>query len=155
MDAARSVPYAWPVLEPGAQVGNYIVEAEIGGGGMARLYRVRHIVLGTLHALKVLEPAFRESAEIRNRFLGEGVVAANFRHANIIRVTDALSTAEVAGLVMDYVDGGNLEQYIRARQAPPTGDEVRALFLPTLHAVAEAHRRGVIHRDIKPANILL
>lgn len=143
------------MLSPGAQIGNYIIEQEIGCGGMARLYRVRHAVLQTLHALKVLEPAYREKAELRTRFLNEAMIGAKLHHPNIVRVTDVVSTPEVAGILMDLVAGPNLETYIRSLTAPPTAETIRSLFVPVLEAVAEAHKQGIVHRDLKPANILL
>lgn len=143
------------MLTKGDQVGNYAVEEEIGGGGMARLYRVRHVVLGTLHALKVLEPTFRRNAEVRERFLSEAMIGVRLSHPNIVRVSDAVSTPEVAGIVMELVRGPNLEQHIRGLSAMPSADEVRALFVPVLDAVGFAHAKGIVHRDLKPANILL
>lgn len=143
------------MLAKGSQVGNYIVESHLGGGGMAQLYRVRHAVLGTLHALKVLNSSFREMAAVRGRFLTEGMIAAKLNHPNVVKVTDTVSTAEVAGLVMELVMGPNLEQYIRKRKSSPTSEQIREIFLPLLSAVGAAHQRGIIHRDIKPANILL
>ena len=143
------------MLAPGTEIGNYVVEAELGRGGMACLFRVRHRVLGTVHALKVLSPELRASEELRSRFLGEGLIGAKLRHPHIVRVTDTLSTPEVAGLVMDLVKGPTLEQHIQKQTKPLSADEIRALFLPVLEAIGEAHRAGVIHRDIKPSNILL
>lgn len=143
------------MLSPGAQVGNYVIEEEIGCGGMARLYRVRHAVLQTQHALKVLEPAYREKAELRTRFLNEAMIGAKLHHPNIVRVTDVVSTPEVAGILMDLVAGPNLETYIRSLTIPPSAATIRALFGPVLEAVAEAHKQGIVHRDLKPANILL
>ncbi len=143
------------MLAKGAQVGNYVVESHLGGGGMAQLYRVKHAVLGTLHALKVLNAGFREMAEVRGRFLTEGMIAAKLNHPNVVKVTDTVSTEEVAGLVMELVMGPNLEQYIRRRKSAPTPEQIRDIFIPVLSAVAAAHQRGIIHRDIKPANILL
>lgn len=143
------------MLAKGSQVGNYIVESHLGGGGMAELYRVRHAVLGTLHALKVLNSGFREMAEVRGRFLAEGMIAAKLNHPNVVKVTDTVSTTEVAGLVMELVMGPNLEQYIRKRRTAPTPEQIREIFIPLLSAVGAAHQRGIIHRDIKPANILL
>ncbi len=143
------------MLSRGTQVGNYIIEEEIGHGGMARLYRVHHAVLQTLHALKVLEPAYREQAELRTRFLSEAMIGAKLRHPNIVRVTDVVSTPEVAGIVMELVSGPNLESYLRSLTTPPPTTAIRALFIPILEALAEAHRKGIVHRDLKPANILL
>jgi serine/threonine protein kinase len=136
-------------------MGNYIVESELGSGGMARIYRVRHAVLQTEHALKVLEPAYRERPELRARFLSEARIGAKLQHPHIVRVTDVLSTPEVAGIVMDLVTGPNLDAYIRSLDKPPSVATIRALFVPVLEAVAEAHRQGIVHRDLKPANILL
>ena len=143
------------MLSPGAQIGNYIVEQELGCGGMARIYRVRHAVLRTQHALKVLEPAYRERTELRARFLSEAMIGARLHHPHIVRVTDTISTPEVAGIVMELVTGPNLETYIRSLSKPPSAATIRALFLPVLEAVAEAHKQGIVHRDLKPANILL
>ena len=142
-------------LATGLVVGNYVVESLIGGGGMAQVYRVRHAVLGTRHALKVLDARYRGLPEVRQRFLSEGQIAAQLHHRNVVRVTDAVATAEVAGLVMELVEGPTLEDYIRTRGKPLNLTEVRELFIPVLDAIAEAHRRGIIHRDIKPANILI
>ena len=142
-------------LPVGLVVGNYVVESFIGGGGMAQVYRVRHSVLGTRHALKVLDARYRGLSEVRQRFLSEGQIAAQLHHQNVVRVTDAVATTEVAGLVMELVEGPTLDDYIAARGKPLTWTEVRELFIPVLDAIAEAHRQGIIHRDIKPANILL
>ncbi|MFO0576206.1 MAG: protein kinase [Polyangia bacterium] len=142
-------------LEPGLRVGNYVIESLIGSGGMAQVYRVRHAVLGTPHALKVLAARYRGFLEVRQRFLSEGQIAAQLGHRHIVQVSDAVATPEVAGLVMDLVEGPTLETYVRDQPKPLPLGQVRELFLPVLDALAEAHRRGIIHRDIKPANILL
>ncbi|MFO0576215.1 MAG: serine/threonine-protein kinase [Polyangia bacterium] len=143
------------MLLPGQEIGNYVVEAELARGGMAVVLRVRHRVLGSVHALKVLDPVLRDSEEVRSRFLGEGLIGAKLRHPNIVRVTDTISTREVAGLVMDLVHGPTLEAFIRRQQKPLSADAIRELFLPVLDAVGEAHKAGVVHRDLKPSNILL
>ena len=98
------------MLTPGTEIGNYIVEAELARGGMACLFRVRHRVLGTVHALKVLDPDLRANDELRSRFLGEALIGAKLRHPHIVRVTDTISTPEVAGLVMDLIKGPTLEE---------------------------------------------
>jgi len=153
--ASGAAPEAPLLLSPGREVGNYIIESLIGSGGMAQVYRVRHAVLGTSHALKVLDARFRGLLEVRQRFLSEGLIAAKLAHRHVVKVTDAIATPEVAGLVMELVEGPTLERYVGERPAPLSLSEVRELFVPVLDAMAEAHRRGIIHRDIKPANILL
>ena len=114
------------MLSPGAQIGNYVIEQELGCGGMARIYRVRHAVLQTQFALKVLEPAYRERSELRARFLSEAMIGAKLHHPHIVRVTDTISTPEVAGIVMELVRGPNLETYIRSLSKPPSAENGHA-----------------------------
>jgi len=143
-----------PQLEPGTQVGSYVVEEVLGSGGMATVYRVRHSVLGSLHALKVLVPDLLVHADIRQRFLDEGQIQARIRHGNIVAVTDLVSEPGVAGLVMEYVEGTTLEALLE--QHGPL-DEAEAVYVMEgiLSGAAAAHESGVIHRDLKPANILI
>jgi len=143
-------------VEPGAQLGEYIIEAEIGGGGMAKVYRARHAVLDTHHALKVLDAEYRQNAEARRRFLDEAKIQAkHLTHPNIVKVTNIVATSDAAALVMELVDGGSLEGYITKRQKPFSADELLNMAVPILDAMAHAHDAGIIHRDIKPANVLL
>jgi serine/threonine-protein kinase len=143
-------------VEPGSQLQDYIIEAEIGGGGMAKVYRARHAVLDTHHALKVLDAEYRANAEARRRFLDEAKIQAkHLTHPNIVKVTNIVATADAAALVMELVDGGSLETYIQKRGKPFSGDELLNMAVPILDAMAHAHDAGIIHRDIKPANILL
>ena len=143
-------------MEAGQQLGEYIIEAEIGGGGMAKVYRARHAVLDTLHALKVLDDEFRANAEARRRFLDEAKIQAkHLTHPNIVKVTNIVATSDAAALVMELVDGGSLEGYITTRKKPFTADELMQIAVPILDAMQHAHDAGIIHRDIKPANVLL
>ena len=92
-------------LASGTVIGDYVIEAEIGGGGMARVYRVRHKILETVHAIKVLEPQFRADANVRQRSLDEArIQAKHLDHPNIVKVTNIVAS-DVAGLVMELVDG--------------------------------------------------
>jgi tRNA A-37 threonylcarbamoyl transferase component Bud32 len=141
-------------VQAGEQLGDYIIEAEIGGGGMAKVYRARHSVLDTHHALKVLDEEYRANAEARRRFLDEAKIQAkHLTHPNIVKVTNIVP--HPAALVMELVDGGSLEEYIAKRKRPFSQDELLQLAVPILDAMAHAHDAGIIHRDIKPANILL
>ncbi|MCC6995530.1 MAG: protein kinase [Deltaproteobacteria bacterium] len=142
-------------LDAGQRVGNYTVDSELGAGGMARVYRVHHTTLGTSHALKVLEPQYRVMPELRARFLAEARIQAGLLHDNVVRVTDTVSTPDIAGFVMELIDGPTLEQHLASIHRPMTNAELRSVFLPILDALGEAHEKGIIHRDIKPANILL
>ncbi|MBL0219342.1 MAG: protein kinase [Myxococcales bacterium] len=137
-----------------AQIGDYTIECELGAGGMARVYRGRHRHLETSHALKVLDPAYRQMPEARQRFLDEAKIQAKVLcHPNIVKVTNIVATPEHAALVMEYVEGASLETELSSLQGDPA--EITRIMLGILSAVEHAHQAGVIHRDLKPANVLL
>jgi serine/threonine-protein kinase len=138
------------VLRIGQIIDRYRVEALIGQGGMAAVYRARHAQLDSQHAVKVL---FITAPQIRERLLREGKVQANLRHTNIVSVTDVLEVQGAPALVMEYVDGPALDDWLL--QNTLTVDEALYLFRGILLGVSAAHERGVVHRDLKPANILL
>ena len=143
------------MLAPGSKIDTYEILEEVGSGGMARVLKVRHLVLGSLHALKVLDAELVANQQIRQRFLAEGRIQASLRHPNIARITDTVVQPGIAGLIVDFIDGEPLDRNIAARKRAPTGDEVRALFAPLLEALGYAHAQGIVHRDIKPSNIVL
>jgi serine/threonine-protein kinase len=143
------------MLSPGTVVERYEVERQLGGGGMARVYKVRHVALGSVHALKVLEPELVMNAELRARFLEEGRIQARLRHPNIVSITDVVATPGVAGLVMEYLEGESLDMYLARLRRPPELEEVRDIFLQALEGVAFAHEQGIVHRDLKPSNLFL
>ncbi len=138
------------MLRIGETIDRYRVEALIGQGGMAAVYRARHVKLHSQHAIKVL---FVTAPVIRKRLLREGRVQANLRHPNIVSVTDVLEVQGAPALVMEYVNGPALDQWLVENQ--PTLDESLWLYRWIVRGIAAAHERGVVHRDLKPANILL
>ncbi|MEQ1502076.1 MAG: serine/threonine-protein kinase, partial [Myxococcota bacterium] len=139
-------------LEAGTTIADrYVVEGLVGVGGIAEVYRVRHAELGSQHALKVL--TWRRKS-LADRFLKEGMFQAQLGHPNVVAVTDILRFDGHVALVMEYVDGITLEQWLAQHGALPVQDAF-ALFVPVLAAVAAAHDRKVFHRDLKPANVLL
>ena len=142
-------------IAPGTVVGTYRIESELGSGGMATVYNAVHTVLGSRHALKILAPALVANEGIRDRFLAEGRVQAQLSHPNIARVTDVVAQPGVAALVVEYIEGLSLGDWMDQRHGPATPEEVRQLFVPLLDAMAVVHGRGVVHRDIKPSNVLL
>jgi len=137
-------------IDVGTVVDRYTVEAQIGEGGMARVYRVRHNQLGTPHALKVL---LLPARALQERLHQEGRVQASLRHPNIVAVTDMIEVEGAPGLVMDYIEGYSLDELLRERTL--TLDEVDQIAQGILAGVAAAHKRELIHRDLKPANILM
>lgn len=137
-------------LEVGQHVDRYTVDALIGAGGTAMVYRVRHNQLHTWHALKVLTIT---SEAIRERMIREGQVQASLRHLNIVTVTDVLDLDGAPGLLMEYVEGPSLERALgqfRIRMG-----DAETLFLGVVSGVRQAHMHGLVHRDLKPANVLL
>jgi serine/threonine-protein kinase len=142
-------------MEARDQVDKYEVIALLGEGGFADVYRVRHIHLGTEHALKVLKREFVEKEELRQRFLDEGRVQARLEHPHIVRVTDIVAIPGTAGLVMQFLQGQSLASVIEERAAPFDEQTIAEIMLPVFDALHFAHERGVIHRDIKPDNIFL
>ena len=148
--------YRGPRMDDGIEVGTtiadrYVVEGMIGAGGIAEVYKVRHLELGSSHALKVL--TWRRKG-LAKRFLDEGKFQASLGHPNVVTVTDILRFDGQVALVMEFIDGITLEDCLEQRGALPVS-EAFALFVPILAAVAAAHDRRVLHRDLKPANVLL
>ncbi len=138
------------MLEVGALIDRYVVEAENGEGGIAHVFRVRHRTLRTLHALKILKVGGRALCE---RLVQEGQLQAAITHPNIVAVTDVLEVEGSPGLLMEYVEGGALDRWLEGNR-PELADAER-LFRGILAGVGRAHRDGLVHRDLKPGNILL
>jgi serine/threonine protein kinase len=128
----------------------YIVEAEIGVGAMATVYRVRHTQLGSLHALKVLHV---NNDSVKQRTIQEGQVQSGLRHPNIVTVTDIVDVNGSPGLVMELVEGPTLDSWLQNHR--PSMEDAEALFHGILNGMERAHAHRLIHRDLKPANILL
>ncbi|MCB9674794.1 MAG: protein kinase [Alphaproteobacteria bacterium] len=139
------------LLTVGSSVEKYVVEGVLGQGGMARVYRVRHRTLDTVHALKILTSG---SAAIKKRALQEGRVQAGLRHTNIVSVTDVLDLPSGPGLILEFVNGSDLEVLVERRKKL-TIPQIDQLMAGILRGVAFAHHHGLVHRDLKPANILL
>jgi serine/threonine-protein kinase len=135
----------------------FVLEHELGSGGMARVYLGRDEVLDRPVAVKVLNPVHGGS-EIGDRFEREGRTAARLAHPNIVQVYDAgealLEGRETSYIVMEYVPGGDLKALIDQR-GRLSGSELTGLGDEVCAGLVHAHERGVIHRDIKPHNILL
>jgi serine/threonine-protein kinase len=138
------------MLAPGQNIERYTVEAVIGQGGMAVVYRVRHNQLGSHHALKILTVP---KPHIRERLLQEGRVQAGIRHNNVVSVTDVVEIDGSPALLMEFVDGPTLEEWLEGHR--PTLEEAEDLFRGICAGVGEAHAHGLVHRDLKPANVLL
>ena len=140
--------------QPIVLAGRYRVEEELGRGGMARVYRGTDTVLGRPVAIKVLAPQFAEDADFVGRFRREAQAAARLNHPNLVSVYDTGSDKGTHFIVMEFVDGRTLADFLSggARVLPSRAIEIADLVLRALQA---AHAQGVVHRDIKPANIMI
>ncbi len=138
------------LLSQGDIVERYVVEDVIGVGGMATVYSVKHRVLGSRHALKVLRNV---TDELATSFINEGRIQARLDPEYVIPVTDVLVVDDAPALIMPLVLGCSLSDVLGLYQ--PTQVEVGALLHAIAAGIASAHRIGVIHRDLKPSNVLL
>jgi serine/threonine protein kinase len=134
----------------------FVLEREIGAGGMARVFLGRDEVLERPVAVKILSPV-HGGTNIADRFRREGRTAARLSHPNVVPVYDAgeaeLEGREVSYIVMEYVPGGDLKALID--EGPLPSEKLARLGAEVSSGLAHAHERGVIHRDIKPHNILI
>ncbi len=132
------------------QLGPYALERSLGEGSVSRVYRARRLTDGAIRAIKVLKD---DEPRLIERSLQEARVLAGLTHANVAGVHDVLSGPDGFGLVMDYVDGGSLEDLVA--MGPLTLPQVDHLVLGVLRGVRAVHQHRLVHRDLKPANILL
>jgi serine/threonine-protein kinase len=132
----------------------YRIEGLIRHGGMASVYRARHLVLQRPAALKVLAPALAHDDRFRARFLGESRTAASLDHPHIVPIYDAGEADGVLYIAMRLIEGSDLGTLLQteARLEPRRAVEILGQVAGALDA---AHGRGLVHRDVKPSNILI
>src|SRR5581483_12026600 len=136
------------------RLGRYELEAEIGRGGMAVVYRARDERLGKLVAVKVLPHAVARDERILARFEREARLAAAIEHPNVARLLDSGQENGVPFLVFELLQGGTLHERLRTEGPLPWREAVRH-GAAVAHALAALHEAGVVHRDVKPSNVLL
>jgi eukaryotic-like serine/threonine-protein kinase len=141
-------------LPAGFQFGAYVIGSCIGQGGMARIYRAEHRVLRKPVALKVMESVLLERPDGRPRFLREGQAAAAVKHPNVVDITDVGVWHGRPYLVMELLEGEDLEQHLH-RHRPLSEQDVARIMIPVVAGLVTAHAAGVVHRDLKPSNIFL
>ncbi len=134
--------------------GRYRIERELGRGGMAKVFEGADTVLGRQVAVKILAPQFAEDEGFVQRFRREAQAAARLSNPNVVSVFDTGTDGGVHYIVMEYVEGRTLADYLSGggRIMPERAVEIGESVCGALSA---AHAQGVIHRDIKPGNIML
>ena len=134
-------------------VGNdYIIERELGGGGMSRVFVATERSLQRKVVIKVLPPELSGGVNI-DRFRREIQLAAQLQHPHIVPLLTASSDRDILWFTMPFIEGSSLRRTLEKSQRLPPRDVVRILH-DVVDALAYAHARGVVHRDIKPDNIL-
>lgn len=139
----------------GTKIFNYRITRLIGEGGMARVYEAVHEKFDKRSvAIKILDPILTANADIRHRFENEARIMASLDHPNIVKVLDYTDDSDRLAIVMEYLEGSTLSDYVKTNGAlsPETAS---SLMLSILDAFQYAHDHGIIHRDVKPSNILL
>lgn len=134
--------------------GRYKIIETIGGGGMANVYLAKDIILEREVAIKVLRFDFSTDDEFIKRFHREAQAATSLAHPNIVSIYDVGEENGVYYIVMEYVKGKTLKQYIQ-QYAPLEPREALDIMSQIVSAIAHAHENQIVHRDIKPHNILI
>jgi hypothetical protein len=141
-------------LEPGSRLGEFVIEALAGRGGMGVVYRARQLRPERTVALKVIAPELAQDPTFRARFERESEIAAQIEHPNVIPVYAVDDDAGVLYIAMRFVEGTDLRAILAhggrldPRRAATIADQVA-------QALDAAHARGLVHRDVKPSNVLI
>ncbi|MEE5991997.1 MAG: Stk1 family PASTA domain-containing Ser/Thr kinase [Oscillospiraceae bacterium] len=134
--------------------GRYEITELIGVGGMADVYKATDIIDNKEVAVKILKKEFAENEEFLRRFRNESKAIALLSHPNIVKVYDVGFSDKLQFIVMEYIDGITLKEYMENEGALTWKDSVH-FIVQILRALQHAHDRGIVHRDIKPQNIML
>ncbi len=139
-----------PVLDT-----KYRLLRRIGGGGMGRVYKARHLGLKRLVSVKILRPRFNADTGFVERFEREAEALGRLRHVNVVEVTDfgVESNRRIPYLVMEYLEGCSLAEQLRSGALSLT--VALPIFDQIASALEHAHNAGILHRDLKPSNVFL
>jgi tRNA A-37 threonylcarbamoyl transferase component Bud32/HAMP domain-containing protein len=136
------------------KLGRYRIEARIGEGAMADVFRAHDPDIGRVVAIKALKPDYRRDPELGARFLREARAAGALNHPNIATIYDVGEADGVPYIAMELIEGRPLDTVLQAQGRMPF-ERVLALGAQLSAALAYAHSLGIVHRDVKPSNILL
>ncbi len=134
--------------------GRYEITELIGIGGMADVYKAVDIMEDRTVAVKILKNEYSENEEFLRRFRNESKAIAVLSHPNIVKIYDVGFSDEIQYIVMEYIDGITLKEFIEQQGVLRWKDAIH-FITQVLRALQHAHDRGIVHRDIKPQNIML
>jgi serine/threonine protein kinase len=132
----------------------YRVLEVVGRGGMGVVYKVEHLRMGKVAAMKVLHPEYSRDPEVVERFRREAEAVSQLTHPNTVQVFDFGTASGALYLIMEYVRGPDLNTLIK-RDGPMPFERAAPMLGQICAALAEAHALGIVHRDLKPENILV
>ena len=134
--------------------GRYEITELIGVGGMADVYKANDVMENRVVAVKILKPEFSENEEFLRRFRNESKAIAVLSHPNIVKIFDVGFNDDIQFIVMEYIDGITLKEFIEQQGVLKWKDALH-FVTQILRALQHAHDKGIVHRDIKPQNIML
>lgn len=141
-------------MEINTQLGKYKLTEKLGKGGMAEVFKAFQSGVERYVAVKVMHAHLADSADFQARFQREAKAVGQLQHPHIMRLIDFDSTGEHPYMVMEFVPGGSLRDYLQEINGVVPEAEAIALTKQLADALRYAHGRGMVHRDIKPANVL-
>lgn len=141
----------------GQMIGNVRLEGVLGEGAVGSVYRGHHTTLGIDVAVKILKLERHQVNDTYyyERFRREAQITAKLNHPNLVKVRDFGQYNSLPYIIMEYVDGCAMDEYLRQRKGPLPEQTILKVLLSVASALSVAHAAGVIHRDLKPANILI
>ena len=139
----------------GTQVGHYKIEGKLGEGAMGVVYLALDTKLRKQVVFKILNAAFAKNRKVHVRFLNEALIQANLPNDNIVKALDIIERDDMLALVLEYVQGLDLEKYLVQQGGRLDLATIARLMGPSIGAIQCAHENQVVHRDLKPANILI
>lgn len=142
-------------IVPGSTIGKFILESQLGGGGMGSVYKARDKALNRTVAIKVLNSQFGYDLENIERFEREARTLASLKHPNLMHVYDVGTEENNHYFAMEYIEGRSLKDMIEDHSRVISSKEALRITIEIMAGLQKVHDSGIVHRDIKPANIMI